>query len=146
MGDRDIEILVVEDSADDATFIRHSLEAANLGAGLRIARDGVEALIAIFGAEDASVAPITRPKLIVLDLKLPKIDGLDLLRRLKSNPLTRTIPVVILSSSQEARDLVESYRLGVNSYLVKPMDFDEFGESVRALGRYWLNFNQTPKQ
>jgi two-component system, response regulator len=88
--------------------------------------------------------PVVRPKLIVMDLKLPKVDGLALLRRLKANPHTRIIPIVVMSSSQEKRDLTECYQLGINSYLIKPMTFEEFGETVRILGRYWLQFNQPP--
>jgi CheY-like chemotaxis protein len=146
MSDELIDILLVEDSADDAAFVRHALEEAKLGARLRIARDGVEALTLIFGTVTRDdVTPLVRPKLILLDLKLPKIDGLEVLRRLKSNPHTRELPVVVLSSSQEKRDLSDSYRLGVNSYLVKPMDFDEFADSVRIASRYWLELNQIPK-
>jgi two-component system, response regulator len=146
MVDQVIDILLVEDSVDDSAFVEHALEEAKLGAHLRIARDGVEALALLFrerNSEDA--VPVIRPKLILLDLKLPRIDGLELLRRLKANPNTRSIPMVVLSSSQEMRDLAESYQLGVNSYLVKPMDFDDFGKTVEMLGRYWLQFNQLPK-
>jgi two-component system, response regulator len=140
------DILLVEDSVDDAGFVRRALEEVNLGARLHVARDGVEALRFLFGAENtAGAVPLVRPKVILLDLKLPRVDGLELLRRLKGNPHTHTIPVVVLSSSQEKRDLTESYRVNVNSYLVKPMDFDEFGALVQALGHYWLRFNQTPK-
>ena len=147
MPERTIDILLVEDSADDATFIRHALDEAGLGARLHIARDGVEASTLIFGPEmDVKAAPLVQPKVIVLDLKLPKVDGLELLRRLKSNPHTHAIPVVVLSSSQEKRDLAESYQWNVNSYLVKPMDFDEFGELVKTLGRYWLQLNRIPHQ
>lgn len=140
-------ILVVDDNVDDATFIRDALEEAKLGAHLHIARDGAEALTFLFGPNHGPDAvPLVRPKVIVLDLKLPKVDGLELLRRLKGNPHTQAVPVVVLSSSQEKRDLTESYHVNVNSYLVKPMDFDEFGELIKTLGRYWLQLNQTPKQ
>lgn len=141
-----MDILLVEDSEDDRAFFVHALKQSYPTAQLRIARDGAEALSHIFGAGDPETAvPIARPKLVILDLKLPKVGGLEVLRRLKSNPNTKMIPVVAMSSSQEKRDLTESYQLGVNSYLVKPMDFDEFTEAVRVLGRYWLQFNQSPK-
>jgi CheY-like chemotaxis protein len=108
--------------------------------------DGAEALEYMFCAgRHAQRNPANRPKLIVLDLKLPKVNGLEVLRRLKGDPRTRRIPVVVLSSSQEERDLVDSYDIGVNSYIVKPMDFDEFGRSVCMLGQYWLQFNHAPK-
>lgn len=146
MPDDGANILLVEDSADDAAFVAHALKDAKLGAQLKIARDGVEALLLLFGpGNPENAVPIMAPKVIVLDLKLPKVDGLDLLRLLKANPNSRTIPVVVLSSSLEKRDLIESYRLGVNAYLVKPMDFDEFAETVKTLGRFWLQFNRTTK-
>lgn len=135
--------LLVEDSAEDSLFFVHALEEAGLPADIRIARDGAEALSLIFGAGNPDDAvPAVRPGLIVLDLKLPKVNGLEVLRRLKANPHTRAIPVVVWSSSQEKRDLTECYQLGANSYLVKPMDFDEFTGVVQMLGRYWLQCNQ----
>ena len=141
-----LDILLVEDSEDDAAFFTHTLKDSNPDAQVGIARDGVQALSLIFGAENPDEAvPVIRPRLIVLDLKLPKVSGLEVLRRLKTNPHTRTIPVVVLSSSKEGRGHVECYQLGVNSYLVKPMDFDEFAELARMLGRYWLQFNQPLK-
>jgi len=141
-----MDILLVEDSEDDSAFFIHALKESSPAAQLRVARDGVEALSLIFGAGNpADAVPIARPNLIILDLKLPKVSGLEVLRRVKTNPNTRSIPVIILSSSREKRDLAECYQLGVNSYLMKPMDFDAFGEVVRTLGRYWLQFNQPPK-
>jgi len=146
MSDGAMDILLVEDSEDDSAFFVLALKESNLSARLRHARDGVEALTLLFGTGDpVGAVPVVRPRLIVLDLKLPRVDGLEVLRRLKTNPHSRSIPVVILSSSRERRDLEESYQLGVNSYLVKPMDFVEFGETVRTLGRYWLQFNQPPR-
>lgn len=142
----DLDVLLVEDSEEDSMFFVHALEEAKLSAHINIARNGAEALSLIFGTGNPDdAAPVIRPKLIVLDLKLPKVSGLELLRRLKTNPHTRAIPVVVLSSSQEKRDLAESYQLGVNSYLVKPMDFDEFTGLVQLIGRYWLQSNQPPK-
>lgn len=146
MPDSVIDILLVEDSADDAAFVRHALEEANLGIRLHIARDGAEALSLLFGESGpAETAPLFRPRIIVLDLKLPKVNGLEVLRRLKANPHARTIPVVVLSSSQENSDLLASYQANVNSFLVKPMDFDEFRSLVQTLGRYWIQCNQVPK-
>lgn len=139
------EILLVEDSLDDVAFFVRTLERAGLGARLHAVHDGAEALAFIFGDnQPVTPARVLRLKVIILDLKLPKVSGLEVLRRLKNAPQTRQIPVVILSSSQEERDLIESYQLGVNSYVVKPMDFDAFGASVRTLCQYWLQFNQTP--
>jgi CheY-like chemotaxis protein len=141
------EILLVEDSTDDVEFFLHTFEKAGLAARLHIIPNGAEALEFIFcTGRHAQRNAISRPKVIILDLKLPKVSGLEVLRRLKADLRTRTIPVVVLSSSQEERDLIESYELGVNSYIVKPMDFGEFGQSVRMLGQYWLQFNQTPKR
>lgn len=145
MANETPEILLVEDSPDDIAFFVRTLEKAGLGARLHTVQDGAEALEFIFGdGHGAARLRVLRLKVIILDLKLPKVSGLEVLRRLKADPQTRKIPVVILSSSQEERDLIESYQLGVNSYVVKPMDFDAFGASVRTLCQYWLQFNQTP--
>ena len=146
MADEAMDILLVEDSEDDSAFFVHALKQSNPEAQLIVARDGVQALTLIFGiGNPAEATPAIRPKLVVLDLKLPRVSGLEVLRKLKTNPHTRTFPVVVLSSSQEKRGLAESYQLGVNSYLVKPMDFDQFAELVRMIGRYWLQSNQPPK-
>ena len=146
MTDTTVDILLIEDSVDDAAFVRHALKEADLGARLHIARDGAEALTFLFGAmPEPEAAPLVQPKVILLDLKLPKIGGLEVLRRLKGNPHTRAIPVVVLSSSQERRDLAESYESHVNSYLLKPMDFDEFGNLIQTVVRYWLQYNQTQR-
>ncbi len=146
MTDETVDILLVEDGEDNAAFFTHALKEAGLSVRLRLVRDGAQALRSIFGEGDpGATVPVMRPRLIILDLKLPKVSGLQVLHRLKANPHTQPIPVVILSSSQEKRDLAESYQLGVNSYLVKPMDFDEFTGLIQALGNYWLKFNQTPK-
>lgn len=145
MADETFEVLLVEDSPDDVAFFVRALKRVIPGVRLHVAADGKEALDFVFGASDHSRrhAP-SCPKVIFLDLKLPKIDGLEVLRRLKSNARTQSIPVVVLSSSQEERDLVESYKIGANSYVVKPMDFDQLGDSVRLLGQYWLQLNKTP--
>lgn len=146
MPDDDAELLLVEDSPDDVAFFIHTLKKANLAARLQVVVDGAEALDYLFSRGSfAGHNPPAHLKVIVLDLKLPKLDGLEVLRRLKTDLRTQSIPVVVLSSSQEERDLVESYRLGVNSYVVKPMDFDQFSESIRRLGQYWLQCNETPR-
>ena len=114
-------------------------------ASFSMPRDGAEALDYLFGTGEFTGRNINhRPKVILLDLKLPKIDGLGVLKRIKSAPATQSIPVVVLTSSSEERDIVESYRLGVNSYIRKPVDFEQFTESVRTIGMYWLLLNQPP--
>jgi len=141
-----VEILLVEDSPDDVDFFIHTFKKAGLAARLQVLPDGAEALQYIFcTGRHAQRNAANRPKVIIIDLKLPKVSGLEVLRRLKADPRTRTIPVVVLSSSQEERDLIESYEIGVNSYIVKSMDFDEFGKAVQVLSQYWLQFNLTPK-
>lgn len=142
--DQPAEILLIEDSPDDAAFFVHTFARTGVNARLEVLADGALALEYFFGAD--GTRHISRPpKLIVLDLKLPKVDGLEVLRALKADARTKSIPVVVLSSSLEERDLAASYRLGVNSYVVKPMDFDQYGDAVRTLARYWLQFNQTSK-
>jgi CheY-like chemotaxis protein len=146
MSEEAAEMLLVEDSPDDVAFFVRAFDKARLAARLHVVSDGAEALEFVFRTGVyAHRNPASRLKVIFLDLKLPKVNGLEVLRRLKADPRIRTIPVVAWSSSQEERDLVESYATGVNSYVVKPMDFDEFERSVQALGQYWLQFNQTPK-
>jgi CheY-like chemotaxis protein len=145
MGDDVIEILLVEDDPKDIRLTLHALRAENLGNKIEVARDGEEALDFLFcrGAYSER-SPNQRPKLILLDLKLPKVDGLQVLREIKADPATRSIPVTILTSSREERDLVESYKLGVNSYIQKPVDFDQFRQTIRTLGLYWILVNQVP--
>ena len=141
-----VEILLVEDNPRDLELTLHSLEKANLANHIQIARDGAEALEFIF-AEGAHAGRRIEdtPKMILLDLKLPKVDGLEVLQRIKSDARTRAIPVVVLTSSREQRDVVESYDLGVNSYIVKPVDFEGFAAAVKEIGMYWLLLNQPPK-
>jgi len=140
MNHSPIEILLVEDNPNDVELALHALKKNNLSNRIEVVRDGAEALDFIFGKE----ADSNRPKVILLDLKLPKVDGLEVLKRLKSDPQTRSIPVVMLTSSREECDIVKSYQLGVNSYIVKPVDFEQFTEAVRQLGLYWLLMNQPP--
>jgi two-component system, response regulator len=146
MLDQTAEILLVEDSFDDAAFFTRMFNKADLPATLHVATDGREALDFVYGTGDhADRSAGSRPRVIFLDLNLPKLNGLEVLRHLKNDPGTRAIPVVVLTSSEEECDLIESYELGANSYLVKPMDFDRLGESVRKASQYWLELNQTPK-
>ena len=142
----EIEILLVEDNADDLEMTTRALRKANLANKIQVARDGAEALEFIFceGAH-AGRRIESFPRLILLDLKLPKVDGFEVLKRLKADPRTRLIPVVILTSSKEQRDVIESYHLGVNSYIVKPVNFEGFTAAVGELGMYLLLLNQPPK-
>jgi len=139
------DILLVEDSQNDIDLALYALREGDLANSIFVVRDGKEALDFLFCREAFSERSFNHPpKLVLLDLKLPKIDGLQVLRQLKSDPRTKTIPVVIMTSSSEERDLVESYSLGVNSYIQKPVDFDQFRATVKTLGLYWLVVNQTP--
>ena len=140
-----IEILLVEDNPEDRELALRALRKANLANHIEVARDGAEALEFIFCEGPHSARKIEdAPKVILLDLKLPKVDGLEVLRRVKGDPRTRAIPVVVLTSSKEQNDVVESYHLGVNSYVVKPVNFERFVETVQQLGMYWLLLNQPP--
>lgn len=137
------EILLIEDNPDDVTLTLHAFEVHKLSNRIHVVRDGEEALDFIFCREQYAGRNFSdHPKVILLDLKLPKIDGLEVLRQLKADPRTQAIPVVMLTSSKEERDIVDSYALGVNSYIVKPVDFDQFIESARVLGMYWLLLNK----
>jgi two-component system, response regulator len=140
-----IEILLVEDNPNDLELAIHALRKNHLANRIQVARDGQEALDFVFcrGAYNGRLLR-NGPRIILLDLKLPKVDGLDVLREIKREEATRSIPVVIMTSSREERDLVESYRLGVNSYIIKPVDFTQFTEAVRQLGFYWLLLNKVP--
>jgi two-component system response regulator len=140
-----VEILLVEDNPNDVELAIHALKKNNLANRVQVVRDGAEALEFIFYTGANAHRNIqSAPKVMLLDLKLPKVDGLEVLRRVKSDPRTKTIPVVVLTSSREECDIVESYQLGVNSYIVKPVDFKQFTEAVRELGLYWLLLNQPP--
>ena len=142
----EVEILLVEDNQDDLDMALRALRKANLANRIQIARDGAEALEFIF-CEGAFAGRnfSSPPKVILLDLKLPKVDGIEVLKRVKGDQRTKAIPVVILTSSKENRDVVESYHLGVNSYIVKPVNFEDFFTAVRDLGLYWLLLNQPQK-
>jgi CheY-like chemotaxis protein len=143
MGEREVEILLVEDNANDAELTLRALKKNNLANKVFLVKDGAEALDFIFARGAYAGRKIQDgPKVIFLDLKLPKIDGLEVLRQVKSNEKTKVIPVVVLTSSQEERDMVESYKLGVNSYIVKPVDFESFLKAVSDIGLYWLLLNK----
>jgi CheY-like chemotaxis protein len=139
-----IEILLVEDDPDDIELTLRALGRRNLANRVHIARDGVEALEYLRPEDPRSRRARALPRLVLLDLKLPRIDGLEVLRRVKASEATREIPVVVLTSSQEERDLVASYALGVNSYIVKPLGFESFMDAVSELGFYWLLLNKVP--
>jgi len=143
MAHEEVEILLVEDNPDDADLALRALRKVHVANRIEHVTDGAQALDFLFCTGDyTSRNRENRPKVILLDLKLPKVDGLEVLQRIKADSNTRTIPVVMLTSSREERDLVESYQLGVNSYIVKPVDFEQFIEAVRQLGLYWLLLNQ----
>jgi CheY-like chemotaxis protein len=139
-------ILLVEDNPDDEALTHRALKKNNIGNEVVVARDGAEALDYLFGTgvyEGRDLS--TMPQVVLLDLKLPKIDGLDVLRRLRADERTKLLPVVVLTSSREQQDLVDSYGYGANSYIRKPVDFAQFIEAVRQLGLYWLVLNETPR-
>lgn len=140
-----VEILLVEDNPQDEELTLRALRKHNVANDIHVARDGQQALDYLFGGgTDQPRTEGTYPRMILLDLKLPKVDGKEVLRRVKSDPKTKGIPVVVMTSSREERDLVESYELGVNSYVVKPVNFEGFAEAVRQIGLYWLLLNQAP--
>ena len=145
MTEYTVQILLVEDNPSDVKLALHAFKKHNLANHVQVARDGAEALEFLFCTGAYAHRQIENtPKVVLLDLKLPLVDGVEVLRLIKADPRTQMIPVVVLTSSREERDLVESYRLGVNSYIVKPVDFDQFAEAVRHLGFYWLLLNQAP--
>ncbi len=141
----EVEILLVEDNPDDAELTTRALKKHNLANKLHWVKDGEEALNFIFAEGSYANRRVEqKPKVVLLDLKLPKVDGLEVLKKVKSDERMKSIPIVILTSSTEERDVVESYRLGVNSYIRKPVDFEEFVQAVAELGLYWLLLNEPP--
>jgi CheY-like chemotaxis protein len=139
-----VDVLLVEDNPADAELALRALRKGKLANNIIWVKDGAEALEFIFRSGAYAGRPDQNPKLILLDIKLPKVDGMEVLKRLKGDENTRVIPVVVVTSSAEGRDLVESYKLGVNSYIVKPVDFEQFSETVAKAGFYWLLVNKTP--
>ena len=146
MGDLEqTEVLLVEDSAADAEMTLRALRRNNLANRVYWVKDGEQALQFMFRSGSFAERDAATPKLVMLDIKMPKVDGIEVLRRLKANDETRTVPVVVMTSSNEERDVVESYRLGVNSYIVKPVQFEAFLETVAKIGLYWVITNRVPK-
>ena len=145
MNSSKVEILLVEDNPTDVELTLRALKKHNLANKVHVVRDGAEALDFIFATGTCKGTEVyKKPRVILLDLKLPKVDGLEVLRKVKSDERTKDIPVVVLTSSKEEKDRVESYRLGVNSYIVKPVDFNQFTKAVSELGLYWLLLNEPP--
>lgn len=144
MNDKTIEILLVEDNPNDEMLALHAFKKHNLANQIHVVRDGAEALEFIFCTGAYATRQFENPRLVLLDKKLPLVDGMEVLRQLRADPRTHLIPVVMLTSSAEERDIVESYKLGVNSYIVKPVDFEQFSETARQLGYYWLLINKQP--
>lgn len=146
MGFDEIEVLLVEDNETDAELTIRALKRKNLANNLVWVKDGEEALEFIFATGRYSEREIQDlPKLVLLDLRMPKVDGMEVLRRIKADSRTNKIPIVVLTSSKEDKDIVESYNLGVNSYVSKPVEFDEFTEAVSTLGLYWMLLNKSPE-
>ncbi len=138
--DKQVEILLIEDNVDDAELAIRALKKRNLANNLLHISDSEKALEYLFAKDNDNY-----PKLILLDLKMPKVDGIEILKRIKGDPMKKVIPVVMLTSSKEERDIVESYDLGVNAYIVKPVEFDKFLQAVDQLGMFWLLLNQPPR-
>jgi CheY-like chemotaxis protein len=142
----DVDILLIEDNPDDATLVMRALKKCNLGNNLIHLSDGEQALNFLFGKGEFSERNIEdKPKVILLDLKMPKIDGFQVLKAVRDDPRTRSIPVVIMTSSAEEKDIAATYNWGVNAYVVKPVGFDNFSKAVAELGLFWLLVNQSPK-
>ena len=145
MVDKQVEILLVEDNPNDVELTMLALEENNVANSIHVARDGAEALDFIFCTGEYSGRDIrNRPRIVLLDLKLPKVDGIEVLRRIKGDERTKRVPVVVLTSSREECDIVATYDLGVNSYIVKPVDWQQFTDAIKNLGLYWLLMNERP--
>lgn len=147
MAQKPVDILLVDDNPDDIELALYALRRNQLANHIQIVRDGVEALDFLFcRGKYSNRKCIHNPKLVLLDIKMPKLNGLEVLKEIRADERTAGIPVVILTTSKEERDLIESYRLGVNSYIVKPVDFEQFSDAVRNLGFYWLLLNERPPE
>ena len=146
MSEKSVEILLVEDNPNDEMLALHAFKKHNLANKLHVVRDGAEALEFIFCTGAYANRIFVNPKVILLDKKLPLVDGMEVLREIRADARTRLIPVVMLTSSAEDRDIIESYQLGVNSYIVTPVNFEQFSETARQLGYYWLLINKLPPE
>ncbi len=146
MSDMSVEILLVEDNPNDEMLALHAFKKHNLANRVKVVRDGAEALEFLFCTGAYADRSAVNPRVILLDKKLPLVDGMEVLREIRADPRTRLIPVVMLTSSAEDRDIIESYQLGVNSYIVKPVNFEQFSETARQLGYYWLLVNKQPPE
>lgn len=145
MREHEVDILLVEDNPDDVALALHVLSQNNVTEQIHVARDGVEALQYVFGEADERDSELKQhPRVVLLDLKLPRVDGFDVLREMKTHPQAQVIPIVVLTSSLEQQDLSECYELGANSYLVKPVDYQEFSDMMHHVGLYWLHYNKSP--
>ena len=144
MNEKSVEILMVEDNPNDELLALHAFKKHNLANKVHVVRDGAEALEFIFCTGAYAQRRFENPRVILLDKKLPLVDGMEVLRQIRADPRTCLVPVVMLTSSAEDRDVIESYQLGVNSYIVKPVDFEQFTETARQLGYYWLLINKQP--
>jgi two-component system response regulator len=144
MTDETVEILLIEDNSSDEMLALHAFKQHKLATKVRVVRDGAEALEFIFCTGAYAKRHFDNPRVILLDKKLPLVDGMEVLRRIRADPRTRLVPVVMLTASVEDRDIIESFELGVNSYVVKPVDFEEFSKTIGHLAFYWLHVNQQP--
>ena len=144
MNDKTVEILLIEDNPTDERLALHAFKMHNLADKVHVVRDGAEALEFVFCTGAYAKRSFENPQVILLDKKLPMVDGMEVLRQIRADPRTRLVPVVMLTSSAEDRDIIESFELGVNSYVVKPVDFEQFSETIRQLANYWLHVNQHP--
>ena len=146
MDIKEVEVLLVEDNVEDQELTLRALRKKNLANRVHVVSDGAEALEFLFGTGAyAGRGPKDAPKVVLLDIKLPKLSGIEVLKKVKADPDLRSIPIVMLTSSKEGPDIQESYRLGANSYIVKPVDFDNFADAVAQLGFYWLLANEPPR-
>jgi two-component system, response regulator len=146
MTEKGIEILLVEDNPNDELLAMHAFEKHDLAKKVYVVRDGAEALEYVFCTGAYAHRAFENPRVILLDKKLPLVDGMEVLREIRSDPRTKMVPVVMLTSSAEDEDIIESYQLGVNSYIVKPVDFEQFSETAKQLGYYWLLINRQPPE